>query len=151
MLSNNGGIFSGYQSLLTIYLSGTPSQETGTRTPSCLYLSNGLYFPMFNQKVSKLSLFCLSDAKKLFFFLQKVLSLSKNELSFNWNISSYTSFFFFFFSFFFFLLNKKHASHEVQCKVNRHYLLIYLGAKKVDKDVQILKRMQIITYLCEKH
>ena len=34
--------FSGYQSLLALYLSGTPSQETGTRPPSCLYLDNHL-------------------------------------------------------------------------------------------------------------
>ena len=35
----NEGIFSGYQSLLALYLSGTPSLETGTRPPSCLQLS----------------------------------------------------------------------------------------------------------------
>ena len=39
----NEGIFSEYQSLLALYLSRTPSQETGTSPPSCLYLDNHLY------------------------------------------------------------------------------------------------------------
>ena len=37
------GIPSGYSSLLALHLSGTPSQKTGTRTPSCLLLDNRLY------------------------------------------------------------------------------------------------------------
>ena len=32
-----------YQSLLALYLSGTPSLKTGTSPPSCLYLDNPLY------------------------------------------------------------------------------------------------------------
>ena len=39
----NGGIFSGYQTLLALHLSGTPSLKTGTRPPSCLHLDNHLY------------------------------------------------------------------------------------------------------------
>ena len=39
----NGGIFSGHQSLLALYLSGTPSLKTSTRPPSCIYLNTHLY------------------------------------------------------------------------------------------------------------
>ena len=38
----NWGIFSGYQSLLTLYLSGTPSLRTGTRPPTA-YTSSTVY------------------------------------------------------------------------------------------------------------
>ena len=38
-----GGIFSGYQSLLALYLSGTPNLMTGTSPPSCLHLDNSLF------------------------------------------------------------------------------------------------------------
>ena len=39
----NGEIFSGYQSLLALNFSGTPSLKIGTRPPSCLHLDNRLY------------------------------------------------------------------------------------------------------------
>ena len=44
----NGGIFRGYQSLLALYLSGTPSLKTSTRPPSCLHLNNRLYICLTN-------------------------------------------------------------------------------------------------------
>ena len=39
----SGGILSGYLSLPALHLSGTSSQRTGTRPPSCLYLDNRLF------------------------------------------------------------------------------------------------------------
>ena len=50
----NGG---GYQSLLALYLSGTPSQRTGTRPPRCLYLGNRLYIMPGKSQIYKLVLF----------------------------------------------------------------------------------------------
>ena len=38
---------SGLQSLLALYLGGTPSQMTGTRPPSCKHLDNRLYINWF--------------------------------------------------------------------------------------------------------
>ena len=38
----NGGILSGYQNLLALHLSGTPSLKTGTSPPSCELLDNSL-------------------------------------------------------------------------------------------------------------
>ena len=46
LLLYNGGIFSGYQSLLALYLSGNPSLRTGTRPPSCLYIDKRLSMPL---------------------------------------------------------------------------------------------------------
>ena len=39
----NGGILSGYRSLLALHLSETPSLKTGTSPPSCQLLDNQLY------------------------------------------------------------------------------------------------------------
>ena len=59
----NGGIFSGLQSLLALYIGGTPSQMTGTRPPSCLQLDNCLY--IFYERFCELSL-NLSDKNYVF-------------------------------------------------------------------------------------
>ena len=59
----NGGIFSGYQSLLVLYLSGTPSLRTGTSPPSCLYLDNHLYMT-FNLSQAKYS-YCLHNGPSI--------------------------------------------------------------------------------------
>ena len=48
----NGGILSGYQSLLASHLSGTPSLKTGTRPPNCLLLDNCLYIWFHFLKIS---------------------------------------------------------------------------------------------------
>ena len=39
----NGGIPSGYSSLLALHLGGTPSLKTGTSPSSCLLVNNCLY------------------------------------------------------------------------------------------------------------
>ena len=39
----NGGILSGYLSLLALHLIGTPSLKIGTSPPSCQLLDNHLY------------------------------------------------------------------------------------------------------------
>ena len=42
--------FSGHQSLLALYLSGTPSLKTGTSPPSCIHLDNHLYILLLCRK-----------------------------------------------------------------------------------------------------
>ena len=42
-----------------LYLSGTPSQDTGTRPPSCLLLENRLYIGMTQTIFAVIAITCL--------------------------------------------------------------------------------------------